>query len=184
MPSSGAADERRLRVEVALLTGIAPGWFVPDSASIGRRFPGGEMVMESGFTEGPRPEFEAGLEAALAARLLTQDEAAWLHELTRLCRQPLTPVPTMEETGMADMRVHLALDTAAALGLLDEEDRRRHEERLEQLYFEREAERDADEYDDLDSEPLTGFKGIAGGPAERNGMDKDESRATPSVCAR
>jgi hypothetical protein len=75
-----------------------------------------------------------------------------------------------EETGMADMRVRLALDTAAALGLLDEEDRRHHEERLEQLYAERAAGGDAGEYDDdLETEPLIGFKGIAAGPEERNG---------------
>jgi hypothetical protein len=190
MRSLGGADERRLRTEVALVTGIDPGLFVSGDAPIGRHYPGGEMqVMGSSSAEDPRLELEAGVEAALAARLLTQDEAAWLRELTRLCRLPPTPVTTTEErraalerllerlvaeagteeSGMADMRVRLALDTAAALGLLDEENRRRHEGRLEQLYDERAAERAADGYDDIESEPLTAFKGIAPGPEERNG---------------
>jgi hypothetical protein len=189
MRSSGGADERRLRTEVALMTGIDPGLFISEDAPIGRHYPGGEMVVASGFTEGSRLEFEAGVEAALAARLLTQDEAAWLRELTRLCRLPPTPVTATEErraalerlldrlvaqagteeSGMADMRVRLALDTAAAFRLLDAEDRRRHEERLEQLYHERAAERGPVEYDDSESEPLTGFKGIAAGPEQWHG---------------
>jgi hypothetical protein len=169
---------------------------------MGRRYPGGEMVVESAWAsrahapdedaamQGPQAEFDGGLEAALAAWVLSQDDAAWLRELTRLCGLPPTPVTATEErraalerliaglvmqaateqTGMADMRVHLALDTAAALGLLDEEDRRRHEERLEHVYAERAAEGDTDAYDDdVESELLIGFKGIAAGPEERNG---------------
>jgi hypothetical protein len=189
MRSSGGADERRLRTEVALMTGIDPGLFVSGDAPIGRRYPGGEMMVMSAFTEGSRLEFDAGLEAALAARLLNQDEAAWLRELTRLCRLPPTAVTATderkvalerllerlvaeagtEESGMADMRVRLALDTAAAFGLLNAKDRRRHEERLEQLYDERAAQRGPVEYDYSESEPLTGFKGIAAGREERHG---------------
>jgi hypothetical protein len=202
MRSSGGADERRLRTEVALLTGVGdPAWYLYGDASIGRRYPGGEMHMASGGSvavvnesdedaapEDPQTQFEGALEAALVARLLSENDVAWVRELTRLCGLPPVPLDATEDraaaidqlieefveqaaaevTGTTDMRFRLALDTATALGLLDENARRRQEERLEQLY--RSQESGSAGSADSGPEPLTRFKGIAAGPGERNGQ--------------
>jgi hypothetical protein len=197
------AAERRLRTEVALLTGIGDaGWYVYEGGSSGRRYPGGEIQVASGGValveapdedtapEDPQTQFAGALEAAIAAGLISDEGAAWLRELTRRCGLPPVPMAATgervaaierlveellrqaaaESTGIADMRFRLALDTAAGLGILDENSRRRHEERLEQLYRDQAKASEPARHDGSGSEPLTGFKGVAPGPGERNGQ--------------
>ena len=200
-------DERRLRAEVALLTGLADtGWcaYAREEGEAGaefdprgiRRFPGGELISESVYVAGAgdsedealQRRLEGGLEAGRAAGLFSDEQVEGLREVTTLCRQPakslratgerrgrlerliegvLEPVVS-DQTGMADMRFHLVLDTATVLGLLDEDQRRHFEERLEQVYLEA-LENQVDDYDDVSTEPLIGFKGVAAGPPERGG---------------
>jgi hypothetical protein len=139
--------------------------------------------------EDPQTQFEGAIDAALTAELMSEQDVTWLRELARLCGEPPVSLQATEERTAAlerliderleqvttedprvpDMRFHLALDTAAALGLLDADGRRRHEDRLEQIYAEMYAEVAVDHHDS-GAEPLRGFKGVvAADPMEQNG---------------